>query len=47
MTTLATNVNMKDARPYVARVRGATSGFVSTTLFDGALEYSCFTGATT
>lgn len=38
---LADNVNMRDARPYVETVRDPESGFVSSTLFDGRMEYSC------
>jgi len=38
---LADNVNMRDARSYVETVRDPGSGFISSTLFAGRMEYSC------
>jgi predicted O-methyltransferase YrrM len=38
---LADNIRFTDARPYADRVRSPQSGFISTTLFNGNLEYSC------
>lgn len=40
----ADNVRFPDARPYVERVRSPNSGFLSTSLFNGSLEYSCLVG---
>jgi predicted O-methyltransferase YrrM len=39
---VADNVNLEDAKPYLAHVRDPSSGFVSTTLYGGRLELSCF-----
>ncbi len=38
---VADNVNLQDARPYLDRVRAPNGGFVSATLFNGAMEVSC------
>jgi predicted O-methyltransferase YrrM len=41
---IADNVRFPDARPYLERVRASGSGFATTTLGRGAVEFSCFTG---
>ena len=38
---VADTVNLQDARPYLDRVRAPNGGFVSATLFNGAMEVSC------
>jgi predicted O-methyltransferase YrrM len=38
------NVNLADAEPYARHVRTPDNGFVSTTLFGGEMELSCFLG---
>jgi predicted O-methyltransferase YrrM len=41
---IADNIRFPDTRPYLERVRAKGSGFATTTVGKGSLEFSCFTG---